>query len=462
MNKLFSLEAIEEEKPGELLIDKLTNMNKTKKEGLSVTADLIKERNQLKSELDKEFQKKQDEPSAKEGEGGGSASEDNSDADKDESKSEDNKPSGDGDSGDGGGSDGGDSTGAEDLDNLNSLVGSAKGGEPATESFRNKSTRAINISSLKSLFAPISQRYNEYCVSLESMNLSDQKKPPQEQPVAYVKEEVLKSLNGLINLAGRYVTNNESGITESSEGIKRLSEQLTVYEQYHGNEKLHFTSKLVSKDDIKTSLSVNEKSDIRETSAILAKYLESTVPLIDKLLTNPLEQFPSVLQTSGFAEQADSIDYKTILPGFYKVCAAFTPFTNYLETDYENYQIYRLKTFKLQDLYKLDHIALTEDKDFVAIMAKASSVVMSVGLCIDNLKTINDSYKNFIDKLKATVYEIEKGEKEKLADLDLDGKMKDFIKYKLVAELYTLNISMGIEFLTSLMSAFTILADIGE
>ena len=87
---------------------------------------------------------------------------------------------------------------------------------------------------------------------------------------------------------------------------------------------------------------------------------------------------------------------------------------------------------------------------------------MSVGLCIDNLKTINDSYKTFIDKLKAAVYEIEKGEKEKLSDLDLDNKMKDFIKYKLVTELYSLNISMGIDFLTSLASAFTTLVELGE
>lgn len=462
MSKLFALEAIEEEKPGELLIDKLTSMNKVKKEGLSVTADIIKERNKLKSELDKEFQKKENEAGNTNNEGEGSPSEDNSDGNKEGSDTEDKKPSGDGDNNSGGGGDDSDGTGAENLDNLNSLVGSAKSGEPATESFKNKPERKVTIGNLKTLFAPIGQKYQDYCISLESMNLADQKKPPQEQPVAYVKEEVLKSLNGLISLAGSYVTNNESGIAESSEGIKRLSEQLTVYEQYHGKEKLHFTSKLVSKDDIKTSLSVNEKSDIRETSSILSKYLESTVPLIDKLLTNPLEQFPSVLQTSGFSEATDTIDYKTILPGFYKVCAAFTPFTNYLETDYENYQIYRLKTFKLQDLYKLNHIALTEDKDFVAVMAKAGSVVMSVGLCIDNLKTINDSYKSFIEKLKATVYEIEKGEKQKLSDLELDEKMKDFIKYKLVAELYTLNISMGIEFLTSLMSAFTILVDIGE
>ena len=194
----------------------------------------------------------------------------------------------------------------------------------------------------------------------------------------------------------------------------------------------------------------------------MAKYLDTTVPLINKLLTNKLEDIPSALLTSDFQEEGGTIDYKAVLPGFYKVSAAFTPFTNYMETDYENYQIFRLKTLKLQDLYKLDHIALNEDKDLIAILDRADSIIMAVGMTIDNLKTINDTYKTFIDKLKATVYEIEKGEKEKLSDLDLDEKMKDFIKYKLVTELYSLNISMGIDFLTSLVSAFTVLVELGE
>lgn len=462
MSKLFALEALEEEKPGELLIDKLTSLKKTDKEGLSVTADLIKERNKLKQEIDAEF-KKTDDQAEKSG----------SDNNEDDNNSSNDDGNNSGNEEDGGkeGSEGGDKsdssedgdTGAEDLDSLNSMVGSAKNEKPATESFPVKGKyRPHTFTSLSSLFTPIKNKYADYCVALESMNLSDQKKPPEQQPVAYVKDEVLVSLNKLISLAGSYVTNNEAGISGASEGIKKLSEQLTIYQQYHDKDKLHFTSKLVSKDDVKTALSVNEKSDLRETSGILAKYYEATVPLIDKLLSNSLEELPSVLKTSGFAQEADTVDYKVILPGFYRVSASFTPFTNYLDTDYENYQIFRLKTFKLQDLYKLPHIAMNEDKDFLAVMDKANSIIMSVGLCIDNLKTINDSYKGFIEKLKATVYEIEKGEKEKLTDLDLDEKMKDFIKYKLVAELYTLNISMGIEFLTSLVSALTVLADIGE
>lgn len=455
MSKLFSLEAIEEEKPDELLIDKLTRLKSTDGEGVSVTVDLIKQRNQLKQEIDNEFKKDDEQDKGNPDDN----ADPNASADPDGEKPEEGDNPEEGKKPDSSeASD--DDTGAEDLDNLNNLVGSAKKSAPATENLTLKPVQSkIRIAHI---FNPLKSRYGSYVASLESMNLQSQKKPMGEQPVAYVKEEVLKSLNDLISLAGSYVTNNEEGIKNSTEGIKRLSEQLTIYQQYHDKDKLHFTSKMVSKDDIKTALSVNENSDLRETAGLLAKYFDATVPLVDKLLTNSLEQLPSVLMTSGFKQEADTLDYKNVLPGFYRVSAFLTPFTTYLETNYENYQIFRLKTFKLQDLYKLNHIALTEDKDFLAIMDRANSIIMSIGLSIDNLKTINDSYKSFIDKLKATVYEIEKGEIDKLSDLQLDEKMKDFIKYKLVTEMYSLNISMGNEFLTSLVSAMNILADLDE
>lgn len=455
MSKLFAMEQIQDEKPDDLLIDKLTSLKKTEKEGISVTADLIKQRNELKAEIVKEIKK-----NPPEGEEGGTDDNQNKDPEnKDDGEGSDNpdetkKPSEDNNGDDGGGEDD-----ASNLDNLNNLVGSAKNGDVATESFRKK---LPNFAHIASIFTPIKNKYNDYGITLESMNLQSQKKPINEQPVAYVKDEVLSSLNTLIGMAGRYVSNNEGGIQNAAEGVKKLMEQLTIYRQYHQQEKLHFTGTMVSKDDIKTALSVDQNSNIRETSGILAKYLDTTVPLINKLLTNKLEDIPSALTTSDFQEEGGTIDYKAVLPGFYKVSAAFTPFTNYMETDYENYQIFRLKTLKLQDLYKLDHIALNEDKDLIAILDRADNIIMSVGLTIDNLKTINDTYKTFIDKLKATVYEIEKGEKEKLSDLDLDEKMKDFIKYKLVTELYSLNISMGIDFLTSLVSAFTVLVELGE
>ena len=58
--KLFALEADIEEKPSEMLIDKLTKQRTVEKEGISVTADLIKERSALKKELNEEFAKSGD------------------------------------------------------------------------------------------------------------------------------------------------------------------------------------------------------------------------------------------------------------------------------------------------------------------------------------------------------------------------------------------------------------------
>lgn len=450
MGKLFSTEGLNDsEKPDELLIDKLTSLRKTEQPGLPLTAELIKRRNELQSELNKRFAKTSDD--------GGKSGEDNEKEKTDQSEdsktkdqsSDENKSTEDNDSTKTSDTDGNE---AEDLESLNAIVGSAK---TSTESFKQPVSNTF-----KQGIKAIVDKYASYVLSLESMNLADQKQPITSQPIAYVKDEVLSSLNALIAMANKYIVNNQAAVESVSNGVKTILDSLTVYKEAYANHKLSFTAKLISDTGILGSLSVVGKSDLKETSGILLKFLEGVSPLIEKLLTNKLTQIPSILKTSDFVDNNGLLQYRYMLPGFFNVQVAYEPYTNYIKTNYEDYQFLRLRVMRIQDLYDLDHIAITDDKSFMSVLDKADKILMNVGLCVDNLKTVNDGYSSLIEKLKALVYEIEKGEKEKLTDIGLDEHLQDFIKYKLATELYLNSIKTATEFLTSLITAFGILLEV--
>ncbi|WP_396190430.1 hypothetical protein [Flavobacterium sp.] len=455
MRKLFAAEDNTEENPGELLIDKLTALKTNQKEGLPLTAELIKQRNQLRQDIDKEIGKSSDDitkdneddkPDQKEGQSDPDAEDQPSEGqpeNKDDQAKETNE-AGDGE--------------AEDIEGLTALVGSAKTGKDATESFNQR----LSGLSFRSHIGTIIDRHSSYRLALEGMNLADKAQPATEQPVAYVKNEVVASLNSLIALAGKYITNNTHVVETTSKGVKTLMEQLTTYRGYHEQEKFSFTAKLINTEDVLSSLSVKGNSELKETSGVLLKYLDTMTPLVEKLLTNPLEQLPSVLKSSHFSDETGVLEYKNMLPGFFTVQAGIEPYVNYLKTNYEDYQIFRLKVLKTQDLYDLTHISISDDTTFFSVLDRADKILMNVGLCLDNLKTINNSYGDLVTKLKALVYEIEKDQKDRLSDLGIDEQLKDFIKYKLVTELYIVNIKLGVEFLTSLVSAFTVLIELKE
>lgn len=507
MRKLYAQEDREQDDPlktPELLIDKVMQYEKKSKEGTSVTADLLKQRHELRKEITDQLESQkedsedddsedssqsdddQDSSSDSEEKGAEESSSDNSedgddkdDGDKQEDKSdkEDEKEDKKSDSedkdkpasSDKDPDESDESAAADDPDDLRKLVGA---GNTATESLITKpraptpSQRPARVSSetlsplgtytlLKNLFEPLRQSHRRHRLAVEGYGLKSSAKST-EQPLAYVKEEVAQSLSSLIKLANQYIHKNQSTITQASIGLKTIGEQLTLYREYFKAEKFSFTQQLVQDPELIRLLSVKNKSEVEYTSSVLARYLEGSSALAVKILQNPFEQLAEAFHSHDYQDQSTGEMVRTeLLPGFIQMHATAVPFSNYIDTNYEEYQVYKRETYSPQDLYSLNAISLDENPAYKKYLNGLDKILISTGMVIDNLQMVNDQYQQFIAEVKTIAYDVEKGVQSELAGLGLDDKLKDFIKFKMVTELYLNDLDNAMQYLTASLSVLT-------
>lgn len=473
MAKLFSMESVSGDPP-ELLIDKVIQKADKDKEGLRVTADLIKQRQRLRLEIDKELKKdppEVDDLTEEDSEGVDTSTEDEAEestpedtgapeSDPQESTPENaekpeaaNSPSGEEDA----------TESAQDADNLESLVGSGlkqKEDPPVAEDKQEKpqvSKESFNADSVLpvKLFEDMVNKYFQHCLAMEEYNLTPKNTDPKDQPVAYVKEEVLASLKKMINLSNRYVARNTRQVETAGKALMTLSESATVYEQCHKAGKLHLTLKVVNDEGLIKALCMPGVSDLKEGASLFLRYLDLNTTLVAKVLENDLQSLGGSLTACGYREESGVYHYTKTLPGFNDLRVSCNDYQDYLRTKYEDYQAYRVQSFKVQELYDLQGISLDKDNELVAVLERLSGIVVHTGLMADNLNDLSQQYNGLIEKVKATCYDIEQGKVDKLPDLDIDARLKDFIRFKIATELYSNAINMAIEYLTAVMSLFS-------
>lgn len=449
MVKLFALE--DESKASdtldkkELLIDKVIKLDKAEKTPLELTSEIIKQRSELKNELEQKLNA-EDEENNDSSENDSSNNSDESSSDdtsKDDKKSDDgssdsSEPKKDEDEDIG--------SAADDKDALKNLVGDSNDSKTASESFRHAlpSTR---------LFRPLKASYNKYLASLESFSLP-YKLAIEEQPVVYVKDSVSESLNDVIKLANTYIENNIKFINSVSTGVKSLNEKITIYRTYHENGKISFNFKLISDKDILANVSVTDKSDIRDTVKTLSNYLISMEQAVNLLLTNKFDVIKDCFIKSNFKEEEGILVYSTMLPGFNTINVSIPPYIDYVKTDINNFNLYKLKTLRTDQLFNLNSIEITKDNDLENINTYLDKILLSITANIDNLNTINESFTKFIDGIKIMIHDVEHDKITKLSQLGIDEKIKEFIIFKLVMEICYTNVNLSIDYLSAILSIF--------
>ena len=500
MAKLFALEAQHEDvlqDSGPLLIDKVLEYDKRTKQGVSVTADLLKQRHDLREQITQELneqsqddanndtpssqasatdddqdpdelssdQKGDASPEAGAADDAPSSSESGHDPAPDESKTQPkvDKPA-DGESEE--------SLAADDVQSLKGLVGQGSAKPVAAESLKSPAKRSKSPSeplgviglhsALRSLFEPLKDAHRRRLASLESFALTDKPKVT-EQPLAYVSAQVVESLNRLISLASQYLQKNTGAIAQGHQGLKDLGEKLTAYKEYTAAQKFHFTQSLVQDKELLSALSVKDKNELSYTSGLLCKHLEEGSALAVKLLKNPFEQIPDAFIAAGYQDNQQGLYVKEqMLPGFQTLQASVVPFTNYIETHYEEYQVYKVQVLKPQDLYSLPALSLDQDKDLRKLLSELDRILISCALILDNLQVIGQSYTQFIEAAKGLVYDVQKGEQKDLASLGLNERLQDFIKYKLVTEVYLIDFDLGVRYLSAAVSVLSELVELSD
>lgn len=125
-------------------------------------------------------------------------------------------------------------------------------------------------------------------------------------------------------------------------------------------------------------------------------------------------------------------------------------YENYLKANIENFHYYQLKTFKTEYLYNLDAIGVTEDKELDFVMTNLDKMLIDLSMSVDNFNVVNSNLNKLIDEVKVFIYDVEQDKYSNLAELDIDSKVKDFIKFKLVSEAYYSNVSMLLNYILNL------------
>lgn len=468
MAKLFALEE-NTESSNSLLIDKVLERAQQPKSPLSLTADLLKQRQDLNKEVTDKLNENPEEESSDDASGNNTDTSNDTSSEEETPPSEDPKPKDDEEASDNKkeSADTEEDAAAEDKDSLSSLVGSGLNEnkeeskeedtkkETATESFKPKAR-------LSNLFMPITKSYAQYQFSLETYNLKNKALALEEQPIVYIKESVIESLNNLIQISKNYIENNTTFTKTIADSVKNLNERITVFKGFIDAEKYHFTNKMVNDKDILANISVPEKSDLRETSRILLRYIENSTKATSLVVSNDYSMLRSSYTNSDFIEEESQYTYKEVLPGFNTIHVSLVEYQNYLKTQLQEFQYYKLKVLKTEDLFNLEAVTITEDKELVFIMTAIDKLLVSIGIYVDNLTDINTYFTKFIDDIKVIIYDIEQDKYKDLASIDIDSKVKDFIKFKLSIESYYININMMIDYLTSVMSVLNVCVELKD
>ncbi len=461
MGKLFALEDDSSSSGNDLIIDKLLQKNEQKKSPLSLTADLLKQRNEINNEVKDELEKQEEEDQSDTETDDNSEvennSEDDQEQDKDPDENKDDKEIND-------------DSAAEDKDDLNSLVGSGlkeddgddkkeddskKTDEVAEESFRS------NVS-IRSIFKPLQEASSRYTLSLEDFNLADKAVPIEKQPIAYVKDAVLECFDNLTKVSFKYVQNTDSFLKTISDSVLKLNERLTVFNGLVEGGKYHFTHKLVKEKDVLEQLSYKDHSDIRETSRVLLRYIEQSNIAVSLMVNNSFEEMKSAFTSKDFTEDGTDLVFSKQLPGFNLVKVATEPYINYLKTKPENFQYYKLKTVKAEDLYSLTAISVSEDKDLEYIVKTLNDLVAVAAVSIDTLKGVSGHFTSFTDELKVLSFNVQKDQYTNLTEIGIDEKVKDFIKFKLAMEASFININMILDYITSAVTVLNTCLELSE
>lgn len=484
----------------DLLIDKIIKQTKQPENPLSLTTDILKQRQELEEQISKQLQEGTDSDNSSDSEGdeseddnseedsGDGESEDDNVDEEDSEESEDESETDEVDDKDSKEKDDededdkkeddveedeDDTSAAEDEDSLNDIIGSAlndkedskdkkedKKKEVAKESFRSPIPKKKKH--LKDIFTPIVKEYENYLSGLSQYGMESQATPIEKQPIVYVKESVLESLDNLVEASRVYVENNTNFVKTASDASKELNERLTIFSRFVEAEKYHFTHQLVDDKDILGVVATSNTAEPRDTVKVLLKYVDNVNQAIIYALGNSYDNLASSFGNADFELKGDNLVYKTMLPGFNTVQVHLEEYRNYLSTNVQEFEFYKLKVMKTEDLYNLKSIGLTEDKDLEYLVDSMNKLFARLISTVDNVADVTTNFNKLIDEVKVIRYDVEKGNGNDLTKIGIDAKVQDFIRFKLAIEAFYINYNLISDYLVGLFSVLNIVVDLKE
>jgi hypothetical protein len=492
-----------------LLINKLIKYAQVKKEseGISATADIIKQRDQLKEKLKDEFKKedddnedsdkgeedkKEDKDDSELGSGGLTDEEanedikpdDNGEEDADKDSDDSDKENSDKDSDDkddkeepqaDDSDEEEDSTEhAKDPDSLRAIIGSKVGSKksnkpvekekPKEPKEEEKDTLSLDNYKDKTIpFSPIKQfqlSYESYIRSLTNKRALSF----EDLPVAYTKEAILAALNKVIGLCNTYSSLTDKVVEKRLTGLKQINESSSIISMAYKNEKLHLNNKVVEDRDLLVRLVNSTDSEVVKVSNLMLKYMKTASTVIKGLMTNSYSQLETILSSNSYehSKEDGSFIYKEVLAGFVQSHVTDYKFSNYMDVDISQVSAYKVITLKQNTIAALQTVQINQDRDISKLISNMDDLVIDVSLSLDNAKTISMSLKNQAEEIKKTVYDIEHGVIENFTDLGIDKRIDELLRLKLSIDYIKMNVDIALDYLTNLVVFLGLVCDIDD
>lgn len=272
----------------------------------------------------------------------------------------------------------------------------------------------------------------------------------EDSDVVYVQEGVVESLTMLGELNRKYVSNTEAYIEKCSKSILKVNENITLLNKVVKDGEVTYTNKLITDSSMLSAVSLPTTSNPRETIKRIRSYIKEVNDIAGILVKTDFDNMKDVFLSKNFINKGDLIEYTNMLPGFVTVIANIPQFTSYIKTRASDYQYYTNKQDNSTEVYDVKGISITDDTDLIFLTEEISKLITDTGITVDILKVLNNGFKTYMDELNLLRIEVEDGVFDKLSDVDLDSKIKQFILFKMVIEICTVNVRIVVDYISGL------------
>lgn len=286
---------------------------------------------------------------------------------------------------------------------------------------------------------------DERCLALESMGhevTPEMKEPDGETSIAYTEEGIVEALAMIGEINRKYIDRGKNHIEKVEKSLPKLNERVMNFQRGMAEESFTYTNKMVSEVDLLTLVSFDEVSDPRETLKRLRKYTRDSNDISGVMVNTEFDKMKDVFMAKHFVDKGELIEYGSMIPGFIIVKANIPTYKSYLSTKVTDYQYFMVSESNPTEMYNLQGISITEDKEAAFITEGLKGLITDAALSLDILKVIIKAFEEYMDSLKILRVEVQDHAYDKLSEIDLDGKIKQFVMFKMAIELLTTNINV--------------------
>lgn len=318
-----------------------------------------------------------------------------------------------------------------------------------------KSLRALEksrLSVLSSFGLSLSTECDEEVKAAEGEVKNDKTIEVGTGDVAYSKEAVIESLTNLILINNKYESATKGFLERSSKSIKELDERLMNFKKVVARGDVNFKDKLISDVSILKYVAYKEDIDLRESMRSISKFLKDTNDVVKLLPNNKFENILDVFASRRFFTKGDSATYYKLLPGFNKANVVIPPYANYFKTSPMEYQFFTTNEYNPKQIYSIKPVSLTEQNDLAYIVEGLLGINVELAVTVDLLGVVMSKFQQLSDNLKIIKVDVENDKYDKLNELGIDDKLKEFIVFKLIVEVLTIANNFAIETATGFIT----------